>query len=91
MKLNSGFDLNVIIGENCLISGGTAVGGSTNIGNNVIIAGQVGIIDHLNIGDNSIIAAKSGVFKSFDNNSFISGTPARHHSDRLRQDVLITK
>ena len=82
---------NVIIGKNCLISGGTAIGGSTNIGNNVIIAGQVGIIDHLNIGDNSIIAAKSGVFKSFGNNSFISGTPARHHSDRLRQDILITK
>ena len=82
---------NVIIGENCLISGGTAIGGSTKIGNNVIIAGQVGIIDHLNIGDNSIIAAKSGVFKSFDNNSFVSGTPARNHSDRLRQDILVTK
>ena len=82
---------NVIIGKNCLISGGTAIGGSTEIGNNVTIAGQVGVIDHLKIGDNSIIAAKSGVFKSFNNGSFISGTPARNHNDRIRQEILITK
>tara|TARA_Y100001968_G_scaffold35859_1_gene27476 strand:- start:39 stop:1070 length:1032 start_codon:yes stop_codon:yes gene_type:complete len=82
---------NVIIGSDCLISGGSAIGGSTVIGNNVTIAGQVGIIDHLKIGDNSIIAAKSGVFKSFDRGSFISGTPARNHNDRIRQEVLVTK
>ena len=82
---------NVIIGKNCLIAGGVAIAGSTIIGDNVTIAGQVGIIDHIKIDNDTIIAAKSGVFKSFNSGSFISGIPARNHTDRIRQDILISK
>ena len=82
---------NVQIGKNCVISGQTAIGGSTVLGDNITIAGQVGIIDHLTIGSGSVIAAKSGVFQSIGENSFVSGTPARPHKERLRQNAAVNK
>ncbi|MDP6570988.1 MAG: UDP-3-O-(3-hydroxymyristoyl)glucosamine N-acyltransferase [Candidatus Marinimicrobia bacterium] len=82
---------NVQIGKNCVISGQTAIGGSTVLGDNITIAGQVGIIDHLTIGSGSVIAGKSGVFQSIEENSFVSGTPARPHKERLRQDAATNK
>lgn len=82
---------NVIIGKNCLIAGAVAIAGSTKIGNWVTIAGQVGIIDHMTIGDRTIIASKSAVYKSVPEGSFISGIPARKHSDRLKQDIALTQ
>ena len=82
---------NVHIGENCRISGQTAIAGSTIIGDNVTIAGQVGIIDHLNIGNNTVIASKSAVFESLKDESFVSGIPAKNHKNRLRQEVVINQ
>jgi len=58
---------------------------------NVSLAGQVGIIGHLVIGAGSTVAAKSAVFQSLDPGSFVSGVPARHHKERLRQDVIINQ
>ena len=82
---------NVIIGKGCLIAAQVAIAGSTNIGNFVTLAGQVGVIGHLNIGDNTVVASKSAVYQSLPSNSFVSGTPARNHSDRLRQETIIKK
>ena len=82
---------NVKIGKNCRISGQTAIAGSTVLEDNVTLAGQVGIIDHLKIGKNSIVASKSAVYESLKPNSFVSGTPAKPHQNRLRQEVVINK
>ncbi len=82
---------NVQIGENCAISGQVGIAGSSILENNVAVAGQVGIIGHLKIGEGSSVAAKSAVFQSLDPGSFVSGVPARHHKNRLRQDVIINQ
>ena len=82
---------NVKIGENCLIAAQAGIAGSANIGNNVTLAGQSGVINHVTIGDGSIVAVKSCVFKSIKSNSFVSGIPARNHSDRLKQESIINK
>ena len=82
---------NVKIGKNCIISGQSAIGGSSILGNNVVLGGQVGIIDHLTIGDNCKVAAKSAVMKSLKSNSIVSGIPAIDHSKKLRLDVLYSK
>ena len=82
---------NVQIGENCAIAGQVGVAGSSTLEDNVALAGQVGIIGHLKIGEGSIVAAKSAVFQSIDPGSFVSGVPARHHKDRIRQDVIINQ
>ena len=82
---------NVTIGQNCLMAAQVGIAGSTTIGDNVTIAGQVGIIGHLIIGQNSIIASKSAVFHSLEDDSFVSGIPAKEHKSRLKQDVIINQ
>ena len=82
---------NVNIGHNCLICAQVGIGGSTKIHNNVIIGGQAGIIDNLIVKDNAIIGPKSYVIKSVDENSYVSGNPARNHKDHVKQDILISK
>ena len=82
---------NVQIGENCAIAGQVGIAGSSILGKNVAVAGQVGIIGHLKIGEDSTVAAKSAVFQSIDPGSFVSGVPARHHKNRLRQDVIVNQ
>ena len=82
---------NVQIGENCLIAAQAGIAGSAKIGNDVTLAGQTGVINHVTIGDGSIVAVKSCVFKSLEPNSFVSGVPARNHSERLKQEAIINK
>ena len=82
---------NVQIGANCLIAAQAGIAGSVKIGKNVTLAGQSGIINHLTIGEGSIVAVKSCVFKSIKPNSFVSGIPARNHSERLKQEAVINK
>jgi UDP-3-O-[3-hydroxymyristoyl] glucosamine N-acyltransferase len=82
---------NVQIGKNCAIAGQVGIAGSSILEDNVSLAGQVGIIGHLVIGKGSTVAAKSAVFQSLDPGSFVSGVPARHHKERLRQDVIINQ
>ena len=67
------------------------IAGSAKIGNDVTLAGQSGVINHVKIGDGSIVAVKSCVFKSIKPNSFVSGIPARNHSERLKQEAIINK
>ena len=82
---------NVQIGKNCVIAGQVGIAGSSILENNVAVSGQVGIIGHIKIGAGSTVAAKSAVFQSIDPKSFVSGVPARHHKNRLRQDVIINQ
>ena len=73
------------------IAGQVGIAGSSILEKNVAVAGQVGIIGHLKIGEDSTVAAKSAVFQSIDPGSFVSGVPARHHKNRLRQDVIVNQ
>lgn len=82
---------NVIIGKNCIIAGQVGIAGSSILEDNVTLAGQVGIVGHLTIGKGSTVAAKSAVYQSIDPGAFVSGVPARHHKDRLRQDVAVNQ
>ena len=80
---------NVIIGKNCLISAHVGISGSSKIGNNVIMAGQVGISGHLTVGDNAILGGQAGVTKSVPANTFVSGYPARPHSEARRINAYV--
>ena len=82
---------NVKIGKNCIISGQAGIAGSSIFEDNVTLAGQVGVVGHLTIGKGSTVAAKSAVYQSIEPASFVSGIPARHHKDRLRQDVVVNQ
>ena len=82
---------NVQIGKNCIIAGQVGIAGSSILEDNVTLAGQVGIVGHLIIGKGSTVAAKSAVYQSLDPESFVSGIPARHHKNRVRQDVVVNQ
>ena len=82
---------NVQIGKNCIIAGQVGIAGSSILEDNVTLAGQVGIVGHLIIGKGSMVAAKSAVYQSLDPESFVSGIPARHHKNRVRQDVVVNQ
>lgn len=75
---------NCDIGEDCVIVGCVAIGGSVKIGRSSIVAGQAGIADHVTIGSEVTIAGRSGVTKDIRDGGTISGFPARNHSEETR-------
>jgi len=74
----------VHIGENTVIAAQTGISGSTTIGSQVMIGGQAGFAGHIELGDGMMVGAQAGVTKDWDIKSFISGYPARAHSESLR-------
>ncbi|MCD6093331.1 MAG: UDP-3-O-(3-hydroxymyristoyl)glucosamine N-acyltransferase [Candidatus Omnitrophica bacterium] len=82
---------NVTIGENAIIVAQTGISGSTRIGKNVTLAGQVGIAGHISIGDNVVVAAKAGVTKSIPEGSFVSGFPAKAHTQEKKIKACIQR
>lgn len=80
---------NVLIGENCAISGQTGFAGSTKVGNNVIIAGQVGFADHLEIEDDVVVMAQSGVSHNLKKGKVYFGYPAMEVREAFKLNALI--
>jgi len=80
---------NVTLGKNVIIVALVGISGSSTLGNGVVLAGQAGVTDHVKIGDNVIVAAKSGVTKDIPPNRFVSGFPARLHSEQKRIKAII--
>lgn len=75
---------NCDIGEDSVIAGFSAVGGSVKIGRGALVAGMVGIADHVTIGEGVTIAGRSGVTKNVKDGLTISGFPARDHGTENR-------
>lgn len=72
-----------VIGENCIISQGVTIGGTSKkqgtplIGNNVLIGAGAKILGPIKIGDNVVIGANSVVLSDIPSNSLVVGSPAR--------------
>ncbi|MDR1481851.1 MAG: UDP-3-O-(3-hydroxymyristoyl)glucosamine N-acyltransferase [Synergistaceae bacterium] len=75
---------NCDIGEDCIIVGCVAIGGSVRIGRSSIVAGQAGIADHTKLGNGVTVAGRAGVTKDIKDGDTISGFPARNHSEETR-------
>ncbi|MBV9263249.1 MAG: UDP-3-O-(3-hydroxymyristoyl)glucosamine N-acyltransferase, partial [Candidatus Eremiobacteraeota bacterium] len=82
---------NCRIGKHCVIAALTGLAGSTIIGDFVRVAGQAGFRGHLRVGSRVTIAGGSGVWDDIDDDATVSGNPARHHRDELRQKVMLRK
>jgi len=82
---------NVNIGEGCLISGGTFLGGSATIGAHSMLGGKVDIGPHVVVGEESIFAARSCVLKSMPGGKMYAGNPAREIKEKQKRDAIFTK
>ncbi len=67
---------NVVIGENCILTGQTGIAGSTTLGDHVTMAGQSGVAGHLMVGAGAVVAGKSAVFRDVPAGTTVAGIPA---------------
>ncbi len=82
---------NDVIGEHCFIVAQTGISGSVTVGHHVTLAGQTGTTGHINIGANSVFIGRAGITKDTPANYFGAGTPARPHSEWVREQVSLHK
>jgi UDP-3-O-[3-hydroxymyristoyl] glucosamine N-acyltransferase len=75
---------NCDIGEDCVIVGCVAIGGSVKICRSSVVAGQAGVADHVIVGNEVTVAGRAGVTKDIRDGATISGFPARSHSEETR-------
>lgn len=75
---------NVKIGEDCLLTAGLIVAGSTTLGHRVIASGDTGFIDHLNICDDAVFVHKAGVVKDVTEPGVYAGMPLQPMAEYTR-------
>lgn len=82
---------NVQIGQDCLLTAGLVVAGSTKIGNRVIASGMTGILDHLEVADDIILVHRAGVTESLKEPGVYAGLPATPMAQYMKNLVVSRK
>ena len=82
---------NIVIGEDCLISGKTGIAGSTRVGNRVVLGGAAMLADHIEIGDDAVIGGAAAVWKSVPPGQVWVGYPARPKSVYLAAQAHLAR
>lgn len=75
---------NCQIGRGCILVAQVGVSGSVNIGDGCTLAGQSGVVGHVSIGAGTTLAARGVVTNDIPPKSFVSGFPAKPHSEEKR-------
>lgn len=75
---------NVQFGENCIVTAGFIVAGSTIIGKNLMTSGGVHVLGHLHIADNVILGARAGVMQDIEKPGMYGGYPIETHKESLK-------
>lgn len=79
---------NVEIGEDCALTAGFIVAGSTKIGNRVITSGQCGILDHLEIANDVVLLVRPGVSNDVKESGIYAGTPLQPFSEFQKSQAV---
>lgn len=82
---------NVVTGSDCVIAGGAAIGGSTELGRGVFLGGSVAVTDHVKLGDGVRIVGRSSVTKSVPAGEVWAGYPAKPQRKWVRELYLLGK
>lgn len=82
---------NVKIGQDCLLTAGLIIAGSTTLGDRVIASGATGFIDHLKICDDAVFLHKAGVIKDVTEPGLYAGTPIQPMADYTRNQAAARK
>jgi UDP-3-O-[3-hydroxymyristoyl] glucosamine N-acyltransferase len=75
---------NCQVGHDCLLIGGTMLGGSSQLGNNVVIGGGTFVTDHAKVTNNVSIGGLSGVTNDINEPGLYGGYPIQPLKDYLR-------
>ncbi|TVT59978.1 MAG: UDP-3-O-(3-hydroxymyristoyl)glucosamine N-acyltransferase [Sedimenticola thiotaurini] len=82
---------NVQIGQDCLLTAGFIVAGSTTIGDRVIASGQTGVLDHLEICNDVVLLHRAGVTKSIDKPGAYAGLPVQPLPEYMKNTALMKR
>lgn len=82
---------NVEIGEDCILTAGFVVAGSTRIGDRLVASGQVGVLDHLEICDDVFLVHRAGVTENIDQPGIYAGAPTEPYASYLRNSAVYRK
>lgn len=80
---------NCRIGRHTGIAAQTGLAGSTILGEYVLVGGQAGFKGHITIGSRVKVGAGSAVWGDLPDGAFVSGRPARPHSEEMRREVMV--
>lgn len=80
---------NVQIGEDCLLTAGFSVAGSTKIGSRVIASGQTGVLDHLKVADDTVFLHRAGIAQDVDKPGLYAGLPLVPLNEYMRNSVVL--
>ena len=79
---------NVIIGRNCLLTGGARIGGTVRIGDQCWIGLNCTIKQKVRIGNNAIVAAGAVVLHDVVDGDIVAGVPAKSIKDKVTTDKV---
>ncbi len=82
---------NVIIGPHCIVTGQVGLAGSVTLGAGVVLGGQSAVRDHVKLGDGAMVAACSAVAADVGPQQTVSGLPALHHRQSLREQAALRR
>jgi UDP-3-O-[3-hydroxymyristoyl] glucosamine N-acyltransferase len=82
---------NVQIGPYCIIVGQVGLAGSAKLGAGVVLGGQSAVRDHVTVGDGSKAAARAAVTEDVEPGITVSGMPAIHHRQNLREQAALRR
>ena len=68
---------NCVLGEDCIVTAQTGIGGSTHLGDRVVVMAQAGIAGHLELEDGSVVGPQAGLHKNVASGEHVIGTPQR--------------
>jgi UDP-3-O-[3-hydroxymyristoyl] glucosamine N-acyltransferase len=78
---------NVNIGQDCELTAGTIIGGSSNIGNSTWTGLNSTIKDNIYIGNNVIVGAGAMVIKNVEDNDIVAGVPAKSIKNKVNTNL----
>ncbi len=79
---------NVTIGQDCLLTAGLVVAGSTKIGDRVITSGQTGILNHLSIASDTVFLHRAGVTKDIERPGAYAGLPLQPLAEYMKNSAI---
>jgi len=80
---------NVIIGENCIMAGQSAIAGSSTVGDNVMFGGRAAAKDHVHICSKTILGGGCSVISNIEKPGIYAGFPHNSRKSWMREMALV--